>query len=142
MASGPKTSWQIDGETMETVTDFIFLGCKITADDDHSHEIIRFLLLGRKAMTKLGCVLKCRDITLPTKVCVVTLWFFHQSCMGVRVGPQRRLSTEELMLLNCGVGEDSWESSGQHEIKPLNSKGKQSRLFIGRTDAETAVTIL
>ena len=68
MASGPITSWQIDGETMETVTDFIFLGSKITADGDCSHEIKRHLLLGRKAMTSTDSILKNRDITLPTKV--------------------------------------------------------------------------
>ena len=68
MASGPITSWQIDGETMETVTDFIFLGSKITANDDCSHEIKRCLVLGRKAMTNLDSILKNRDITLPTKV--------------------------------------------------------------------------
>ena len=71
VASDPITSWQIDGETMETVTDFIFLVSKITADDDSSHEIKRHLLLGRKAMTNLDSILKSRDITLPTK-----LWFF------------------------------------------------------------------
>ena len=71
MASGPITSWQIDGETMETVSDFIFLGSKITADDDCSHEIKRRLLLGRKAMTNLDSILKSRDITLPTKVRIV-----------------------------------------------------------------------
>ena len=70
-ASGPITSWQIDGETIETVTDFIFLGSKITADGDCSHEIKRCLLLGRKAMTNLDSILKSRDITLPTKVHVV-----------------------------------------------------------------------
>ena len=71
MASGPITSWQIDGETMETVTDFIFLCSKITADGDCSHEIKRHLLLGRKVMTNLDSILKSRDITLPTKVCLV-----------------------------------------------------------------------
>ena len=71
MASGHITSWQIGGETIETVTDFIFLGSKITADGDCSHEIKRNLLLGRKAMTNLECILKSRDITLPTKVCLV-----------------------------------------------------------------------
>ena len=71
MASGPITSWQIDGETMETVTDFIFLGSKITADGDCSHEIKRRLLLGKKVMTNLDSILKGRDITLPTKVCLV-----------------------------------------------------------------------
>ena len=71
MASGPITSWQIDGETMETVTDYIFQGSKITADDDCSHEIKRRLILGRKAMTNLESILKSRDIVLPTKVCLV-----------------------------------------------------------------------
>ena len=107
MASGPITSWQIDGETMETVTDFISLGSKITADGDCSHEIKRRLLLGRKAMTNLDSILKSRDITLPTKVCLVKAMVFQWSCMDVRVGLQRKLSAEELMLLNCGVGEDS-----------------------------------
>jgi len=68
MAYGPITSWQIDGETVETVADFIFLGSKITADGDFSHEIKRQLLLGRKVMTNLDSILKCRDITLPTKI--------------------------------------------------------------------------
>ena len=76
MASGPITSWQIDGETMETVTDCIFLGSKITADGDCSHEIKRRLLLGRKAMSNLDSILKCRDITLLTKVHVVKVMVF------------------------------------------------------------------
>ena len=76
MASGPITSWQIDGETMETVTDFIFLGSKITTDGDCSHEIKRHFLLGRKAMTNLDSILKSRDISLPTKVCVVKAMVF------------------------------------------------------------------
>ena len=89
MASGSITSWQINGEKMETVTDFIFLGSKITADDDCSHEIKRCLLLGRKAMTNLDSILKSRDITLPTnvrlvKAMVFPVWFF-QSCVDVRV---------------------------------------------------------
>ena len=79
MASGPITSWQIDGETMETVTDFIFEGSKITADGDCSHEIKRRLVLGRKAMTNLDSVLKSRDITLPTKVCLVKAMVFPSS---------------------------------------------------------------
>ena len=76
MASGPITSWQIDGETMETVGDLIFLGSKVTAGGDCSHEIKRHLLLGRKAMTNLDCILKSRDITLPTKVCLVKAMVF------------------------------------------------------------------
>ena len=77
MASGPITSWQTDGETMETVTDFIFLGLKITADDDCNHEIKICLLLGRKPMTNLDSILKSRDITLPIKVHLSKLWFFQ-----------------------------------------------------------------
>ena len=100
MASGPITSWQIDGETMETVTDFIFLGSKITADGDCSHEIKRCLLLGRKAMTNLDSILKSRDITLPTKVYLVKAMVFPVVMYGCE-------SAEEWMLLNCGVGEDS-----------------------------------
>ena len=76
MASGPTTSWQIDGEKMETVTDVIFLGSKITADGDFSHEIKRLLLLGRKAITNLDSILKSKDITLPTKVCQVKVMVF------------------------------------------------------------------
>ena len=75
MTSGPITSWQIDGETVETVTDFIFLGSKITADGDCSHEIKRCLLLGRKAMTNLESILKSRDVSLLTKVHLAKLWF-------------------------------------------------------------------
>ena len=76
MASGPITSWEIDGETVETVSDFIFLGSKITEDGDYSHEIRRHLLLGRKAMTNLDSILKSRDITLLTKVCLVKAMVF------------------------------------------------------------------
>ena len=86
MASGPITSWEIDGETVETVSDFILLGSKITADGDCSHEIKRHLLLGRKPMTNLDGILKSRDIVLPTKVHVVKAMVFQWSCMDVRVG--------------------------------------------------------
>ena len=82
MASGPITSWQIDGETMDTVTDFIFLGSKITADGDCSHEIKRHLLLGRKVMTNLDSILKSRDITLPTKVHIVKVMVFQVIIYG------------------------------------------------------------
>ena len=86
MASSPLASWQINGETMETVRDFIFLGFKITVDGDCSHEIRRSLLLGRKIMTNLDSILKSRDITLPTQVCLVKAMVFQWSCMDVRVG--------------------------------------------------------
>ena len=84
MASGPITSWQIDGETVETLTDFIFLNSKITADGDCSHEIKRCLLLGRKVMTNLDSILKSRDITLPTKVCVVKAMVFPVVLYGCK----------------------------------------------------------
>ena len=86
MASGPITSWPIDGETVETVAEFIFLGSKITGDGDCSHEIKRRLLFGRKVMTHLDSILKSKDITLSTKVRLVRLWFFQWSCMDVRIG--------------------------------------------------------
>ena len=107
MASDPITSWEIDGETMETVTDIIFLGSKITADGDCSHEIKRLLLLARKAMKNLNSVLKSRDITLPTKVCLVKDIVFSVIIYGYESWTIKKLSTEELMLLNCGVGKDS-----------------------------------
>ena len=87
MAFVPITSWQIDGETMETVTHFIFLGSKITADGACSHKIQRHFLLGRKAMTNLDNILKSRGIILLTKVCLVSYGFFQQSCLDARVGP-------------------------------------------------------
>ena len=87
MASGPISSWQIDGETMETVTDFIFLGSKVTADGDCSHEIKRCLLLGRKAMTNLDNALKIRDNTLPTKVHLVKAMVFPVVMYGCESGP-------------------------------------------------------
>ena len=86
MASGPITSWQIDGETVETVSDFIFWGSKITAEGDYHHEIKRCLLLGRKVMTNLDSIFKSRDITLPTNVRLVKAMVFQWSCMDVRVG--------------------------------------------------------
>ena len=92
---------------MEIVTDFVLGGSKITEDGDCSHEIKRRLLLGRKAMTNLDSILKIRDITLPTKVHIIKFKVFPVLCMNVSVGPKRKLSAEELMLLNCGVGEDS-----------------------------------
>ena len=92
---------------METVRDFIFLGCKITADGDCGHEIKRCLLLGRKVMTNLDRTFKSRDITLPTKVYLVKAMVFPVVMYGCESWTIRKLSTEELMLLNCGVGEDS-----------------------------------
>ena len=104
IASGPITSWQIDGQTMEIVADFIFGGSKITADSDCSHEIKRCLLLGRKVMSNQDSILKSRDITLPTKVCLVKAMVFPVVMYGCE---SWTIKKAELMLLNCGVGEDS-----------------------------------
>ena len=103
MASSPIISWQIDGETVETMAHFIFLGSKITADGDCSHEIKRRLLCGRKAVNNLDSILKSRDITLPTKVRLVKAMVFPV----VMYGCESWTIKKELMLLNCGVGEDS-----------------------------------
>ena len=106
MASSPITSWQKDGETRETVTDFIFLSSKITADGEYSHEIKRHLLFGRKAMTNLDSMLKSRNITLLTKVCGVKAMVFPVVMYGCESWTVK-LSAKELMLLNCPVGGDS-----------------------------------
>ena len=110
MASGPTISQQIDGETMETVTDFIFLDSKITADGDCSQEIKRHLLLGRKAMTNLDSILKSRNITLPTTVHLVKAMVFPVVMYGCESWTIKKAEAEKLMLLNCGVGKDSSES--------------------------------
>ena len=107
MASGPITAWQIDGETMETVTDFKFLGSKITADGDCSHEIKRPLLLGRKAMSNLDSILKSRDITLPTKLCLVKTMVFPVVMYGCESWIIKKAEHQRLMFFNCGVGENS-----------------------------------
>ena len=106
MAYSPITSREIDGETVEIVADFIFLGSKITADGDCSHEIKRHLLLGRKAMTNLDSISICRGITLPKKVHLVKAMVFPVVMYGYE-SKTIKMSTKELMLLNCGVGEDS-----------------------------------
>ena len=107
MASCPITSWHINGETVEPVADFILGGSKVTADGECSHEIKRCLLLGRKVMTKLDSILKSRDITLSAKVHLVKAMVFPVVMYGCESWTIRKLSTEELMLLNCGIGEDS-----------------------------------
>ena len=107
MASGPITSWQIDGEAVETVADFILGGSKITADGDCSHEIKRHFFLGRKVMTNLDSIFKSRDITLPTKVCQIKAMVFPLVMYGCERWTLKKAEQEELMLLSCGVGEDS-----------------------------------
>ena len=123
MASIPITSWQIDGETMETVTDFILGGSKITADSDYSHEIKRSLLLGRKVMTNLDSILKSRDITLPTKVCIIKAMVFPVIMYGceswtIKKTECRRIDAFELWC---------WRSPlDSKEIQPVHPKGNQS----------------
>ena len=107
MASGPITSWQIDGSTMETVTDFLFLGSKIIADGDCSHEIKRRLLLGRKAMTNLNSILKSRDINLPTKVCLVKAMVFPLVIYGCESWIIKKAECQRTDAFKFGAGEDS-----------------------------------
>ena len=111
MASGPITSWQIDGETVETVSDFIFLGSKITADGDCSHEIKRRLLLGRKVMTNTDSILKSRDITLSTKVHLVKAMVFPAVMYGCELDYKESWVPKNWCLWTM-VGGDSWESLG------------------------------
>ena len=106
MASGPNTSWEVDGETVETVSDFILGGSKITADGVCSHEIKRCLLLGRKVMTNLDSIFKSRDITLPTKVHLVAM-VFPVVMYGCESWTVRKAECRRIDALNCGVGEDS-----------------------------------
>ena len=107
MASGPITSWKIDGETVEAVSYFILGGSKITADGDCSHEIKRRLLLERTVMTNPDSILKSRDITLPTKVHLVKAMVFPVVMYGCESCTVKKAEHQVLMLLNCGVGEDS-----------------------------------
>ena len=144
MASGPITSWQIDGEIMETVTDFILGGSsKITADDDCHHEIKRPLLLGRKVISKLDSILKSRDITLSTKVHLVKAMVFPVVMYGceswtIKKAECQRVNAFELWcwrrLLRI-----PWTCK---EIQPVHPKGNQYCIFIGRTDAEAETPIL
>ena len=107
MAPGPITSWEINGETVETVSDFILGGSKITAECDYSHEIKRRLLLGRKVMTNLDSILKSRDITLPTKVRLVKAMVFPVVMYACESWTVKKAEHRGIDALNCGVGEDS-----------------------------------
>ena len=143
MASGPITSWQIDGETMETVTDFIFLGSKITPDGDCSYETKRCLLHGRKVMTNLDSILKSRDITLPTKVCLVTAMVFLVVMYGCECWTIKKAECRRILCSWNVVLEKTLESPLDcKEIQPVHPKGDQSWVFTGRTDAEAETPIL
>ena len=112
MASGPITSWEIDGKTVETVSYFILGGSKITADGDWSHEMKRHLLFGRKVMTNLDSILKSREIALPTKVCLVKAMVFPVVMYGCESWTIKKAECWRTDAFDCGVGEDSWESPG------------------------------
>ena len=142
MASGPITSWEVDGETVETVSDFIFGGFKITADGDCSHEIKRRLLLGRKVMTNLDSVLKSRDITLPTKVRLVKAIVFSVAmyrCDGwtVKKAERRRIDAFELWCWR--ILESPLDCK---EIQPVHSEGDQPWDFFGRNNAKAETPVL
>ena len=142
MASGPTTSWQIDGKTMETVTDFIFLGSKITADGDCSHETKRCLLLGRKAMTNLDSILKSRDITLLTKVRLVNYGFSSSHVWMWKLDYKESWVLKKWCFWTM-VLEKSLESPlNCKEIQSVHPKGNQSWISIGRTDAEAETPII
>ena len=142
-ASGPITSWQIDGGIMETVTDFIFLGSKTTADGDCSHEIKRCLLLGRKVMTNLGSVLKSRDMTLPTKDHLVKAMIFFSSHGWLWELDHKEGWAPKNWCFWAVVLEKTLKSPlVSKEIQPVNPKGNQSWIIIGRTDVEAETPIL
>ena len=143
MAYGPITSQQTDGETMEIVRGFIFLGSKITADGDCSHLIKRRLLLGRKVMTNLDSILKSRDITLPTKVCLVKAMVFPVVMYGCENWDYKESWAPKNWWFWTVVLEKTLESPLDcKEIQPVHPNGNQSWIFIGRTDAEAETPIL
>ena len=142
MASGPITSWEIEGETVETVSDFILGGSKITADGDCSHEIKRRLLLGRKVMTNLHSILKSRDITLPTKICLVKAMVFPIVMYGCESWTVKKAEHQRIDAFDVVLEKTLESPLGCKEIQPVHPKGDQSWLFIGRTDAEAETPIL
>ena len=140
---GPFTSWQIDGETVETVADFIFLGSKITADGDCSHEVKRRLLLGRKVMTNLDSIFKSRDITLPTKVRPVKAMVFLVVMYGCESWTLKKVERRRIDAFKTVVLEKILASPLDcKEIRPVHPKGNQSWVFIGRTDVDAETPIL
>ena len=143
MASGPITSWKIDGETVETVADFILGGSKITADGDCSHEIKRHLLLGRKVMTNLDNILKSRDVTLPTKVHLVKAMVFPVFMYGCESWTIKKAECQRIDAFEVWVLERTLASHLDcKEIQPVHSKGDWSWVSFGRTDAEAETPVL
>ena len=143
MASGPITSWQIDGVRVETVIDFILGGSKITADGDCSHEIKRHLLLGRKIMTNLDSIFKSRDITLPTKVHLVKAMFFPVVMYGCASRSIKKAERQRIDAFELWCWRRLFESPlDSKDIQTVHPKGDQSWVFIGRTDFEAVTPIL
>ena len=142
MASSPITSWQIVGETVETVTDFIFLGSKINADGDCSHKIKRCLLLGRKAMANLDSILKSRDIHLLAKVHLVKGMVFPVVIYGYENLTRKNTECQRIDAFKLWCLRRPESPLDSKEIKPVESKGNQPWIFPGRTDAEAQVPIL
>ena len=142
MASGPITSWQIDGQTVETVADFIFLGSKITADGDCSHEMERCLLLGRKVVTNLDSILKSRDITLPTKVCLVSYSFSSSHVWMWELDYKESWVPKNWCFWTVVLEKTPESPLDCKEIQPVHPKGNQFGISIGRTDAEAETPIL
>ena len=142
MASSPYTSWQTDGEKVETVTDFIFLGPKITADSQCSHEIKGHLLLGRKALTNLDSILKSRDITLPTKVHLVKAMVFPVVMYGCELDYKESWEPKNWCFWTLVLEKTLESPLDSKEIQLVHPKGNQSWIFIGRTDAEAEAPIL
>ena len=142
MASSPITSLQINGETMETVTDIVFLGSKITADGVCSHEIKRHLLLGRKAMKNLDSILKSRDITLPTKDHLVKTMVFPLVMYGCKLDHKESWALKNWCFLSVVLEKTLESPLDCKEIKPVYPEGNQSWIFIGKTDAEAETSIL
>ena len=143
MASGPITSWEIDGETVQTVSDFILGGSKITADGDCSHEIKRCLLLGRKVMTNLDSIFKSRDITLPTKVHLVKAMVFPVVMYGCESWTVKKAECQRIDAFELLVLEKTLESPLDcKEIQRIHSEGDQSWVFFGRNDAKAETPVL
>ena len=142
MASGPITLWEIDGETVETVSDFIFGGSKITADGDCSHEIKRHLLLGRKVMTNLDSIFKSRDITLPTKVRLVKSMVFPVVMYGSKSWTVKKAECRRIDAFQLWCWRTLESPLDCKEIQPVRSEGDQPWDFFGRNDAKAETPVL
>ena len=142
VASSPITSWEIDGETVDTVSDFILGGSKTTADGDCSHEIKRHLLIGRKVMSNLDSILKSRDITLPTKVHLVKVMVFPVVMYGYANWTIKKAEHRKIYAFELWCWRRLESPLDCKEIQPVHPKGDQSWVFIGRTDVEVETLIL